>query len=70
MLPETELDRPWDESTTNIWSYSSGNAIFSSKATYKLLIEDTEASPLFHGSENHVILENTNSSFGSYFETD
>ena len=47
MLLETELDRPWDESTTDIWSYSSGNATFSSKATYKFLIGVTKASPLF-----------------------
>jgi len=47
MLIETELHRPWDESTADTWSYATGNAAFSSKATYKLLIGVKEASPLF-----------------------
>jgi hypothetical protein len=39
--------REWDENTHDSWSYTWGNHTYSSKKAYKLLIGDSEASPLF-----------------------
>jgi hypothetical protein len=40
-------ERVWDENINDIWNYSWGPSVFSSKKAYNILIGNTEASPLF-----------------------
>jgi hypothetical protein len=63
------LEIVWDENGQDSWTFSWGNANYSSKKAYNVLIGTEQASPLFQWLWDQVIWVSTSSFSGSFFET-